>query len=113
MIQEQYQEDVLLAKHLLSSEANFFTESHAPLIGYPMPFHGTLMPIGFGVIPCSKSAHTELGKTLMNDIYIYKEKSVLINSEGETMKVYAREGMPDTDVERVLEVWSRRFYGEL
>jgi len=110
MINEDHQEQALLVKEMLSSESGYYTESMAPLIGYPKAFHGTLFPTGLQVIPCKLQSTNGLGKVLMDTLDIYKEVSALINEDGDTMKIYANENLLPEEMYRVLESWCHSFY---
>jgi len=109
MIQEEFRELALQVKEMLSSDSGYVQESVAPMIGGG--FTGDLMPVGYHMFPVRQICKTELGKTLMDQVTMFYQKSIDIDDDND-MVVYSEASLLPEETVRILEVWMQRFIEE-
>ena len=110
MIKPHHLEAVVQAKNLLSPDCGIYTESMAPVLGYPVRYHGTILPLGTPNPPTRTVKSTSAdGTVFMNVVEIYKERTIVIDEEGQTIRVLAEPTLSSVDVDGLLEIWSTAF----
>lgn len=110
MIKPHHLEAVTEAKNLLSPSCGIYTESMAPVLGYPIRYHGSIMPLGTDEVPTRTVKSTSAdGTVFMNVVEIYKERKINIDEEGETITVLADPSLNEVEVDGLLECWSTAF----
>jgi hypothetical protein len=110
MIKPHHLEAVVEARNLLSPDYGLYTESMAPVLGYPVRYHGSIMPLGTNETPTRTVKSTSAdGTVFMNVVEIYKERKVVIDEDGQTITVLASPDLNEVEVDGLLECWSTEF----
>jgi hypothetical protein len=109
MIQEDFKELALQVKEMLSSDSGYVKESVAPVIGGG--FTGELMPVGYKVFPVRQVCKSQLGKVLMDQITMFHEKVIDIDSDND-MIAYVEASLTPIEYTRIIEIWMNQFLEE-
>jgi hypothetical protein len=109
MIQEEFRELALQVKEMLSSDSGYVKESVAPVIGGG--FTGDLMPVGYKVFPVRQVCKSQLGKVLMDQITMFHEKVIDIDSDND-MIAYVEASLTPFEYTRIIEIWMNQFLEE-
>lgn len=114
VVKEEYRDDALTAKEILSSEGGFYPESMAPLLGgYGLGHHGKLMKLGHPVIVADFICKSEKGRLLGQQTSVFLPVLLDIDEDGNDVWVYTLEGMSPDDAYKLFEVWAKMFVAEV